>query len=339
MARYFATFVAGTKNIVVDILKQKFPSISFEELYPNLAVFKLDSDLRKDEDLPWFNNYFYLLNKFGSPVMQSFQKQVEWAIQRDTFIEKLKEFIAIHKFSKYRVYFFEERHSVSQQEELSQLKEYISAHTKLRYSAYESDFEIWFLKRREGISFVGARLSKKPDYQEVLEKGELRHELAYQLCYLAEPQSYEIILDPFCGHGSIPITLERHFKFRKLKAFDIDTRSITTTMKNRDFGYSDIEVSQEDGFTLKSLADNSVHKIVTDPPWGLFSELADLENRYSQMLKTFYRVLKSAGRVVLLTSQQDVVETIVKDIPFTILNKHVVQVGGKESAIFILEKE
>ena len=55
-----------------------------------------------------------------------------------------------------------------------------------------------------------------------LQKGELRPELAYILAVLANLDSNKIVMDPFCGHGSIPRQIVKNFKYNMCFASDND---------------------------------------------------------------------------------------------------------------------
>jgi tRNA (guanine6-N2)-methyltransferase len=224
--RYFATFVSGFKKVIAEIMRKQFPDIHVEEIYDNLIVFSTDRNLDGKSHIPFLNNLCLLGNKFGSPAMQDFDKIIDWSINKDTFWQVIESYIKRNNLRKYRIYFFENVTTVSDQDNLTILKDFLSETLNLKYSATESEFEIWFVKRREGISLFGIRLTKKQDYQEVLPQGQLRDELAYLLCAYANPEKNDTVLDPFCGYGSIPFTIAEEFKVKKIFASDTDTERI-----------------------------------------------------------------------------------------------------------------
>jgi len=334
MNRYFATFVAGTKEIVTEILRREYKDISFEEIFDNLLVFKTDKQITPFTSIPYLNNVFLVINKFGSPEMQDFTKLTEWCLSKNTFINQFYTYADKYNFHQYKIQFFEDRISVSRQDDLSKLKVAID----LKHSSGFSDFEVWFLKRTEGVSFVGIRLTKKPDYQELLPKGELRHELSYILGYLSELKSTDTVLDPFSGHGSIPLTICKHFKVLKVIASDKEIGNIKTAMSNERVKYSNLSIERLDGYSLESIKDESIDKIVTDPPWGASTEVDNLKIKYEQMLNSFHRVIKHNGILILLTSQGELVDSLLKKVNFKLFHKYQVNVGGRGSYVYKLRK-
>jgi hypothetical protein len=120
MNRYFATFVAGTKEIVTEILRREYKDISFEEVFDNLLVFKTDKQITPFTNLPYLNNVFLVINKFGSPEMQDFTKLTEWCLSKNTFINQFYSFA-----DKYNFYYLLQNHQ----------KSYISWHTETTQNA------------------------------------------------------------------------------------------------------------------------------------------------------------------------------------------------------------
>ena len=74
------------------------------------------------------------------------------------------------------------------------------------------DLEFIFLRRTEGLMLFMLKLTYNRITEKSLQKGELRPELAYILAVLANLDSNKIVMDPFCGHGSIPRQIVKNFK-------------------------------------------------------------------------------------------------------------------------------
>lgn len=335
--RYFATFISGSKKIVGEILRKQYPYITVEEFYENLVVFHTTKPIN-DPNIPFLNNLCYLCNKFGSENMQEFSKLVDWATEKETFWQFVSNYIKFSKYKKYRIYFFENVTTVSEQEELTILKDFLSKTLNLSYSAHESEFEIWFIKRREGVSFIGIRLTKKHDYQETNEKGQLRDELAYILSAYASPTKNDVFLDPFCGHGSIPLTLATQFRVKKIFASDIDTTMIAEKIKESGRKYQNLQVSKQDGFTLDKTPDESIDKIVTDPPWGVALELENPVLQYGTLMKNINRVLKRKGVAVVLSTQIEAIKLGIKGTKLSITDEIEIYVSGQKAFVTQLEK-
>lgn len=169
-------------------------------------------------------------------------------------------------------------------------------------------------------------------------KGELRPELANLLCLISEPQKTDTFLDPFCGFGAIPIERAKNFPFGKVIASDIDLNNINLLKEKTK---QKIQIENWDALNLKEIEDSSIHKIVTDPPWGVYKqEGIDLISFYLKMLKEFYRILKPNGLLVLLTGRKLEIEKIINSSAslFLLEKKYNILVSGKKANVYKFRK-
>ena len=145
------------------------------------------------------------------------------------------------------------------------------------------------MKRSEGFVLFGLRITRHPDYKDVLQKGELRPELANLLCLISEPNKEDVFLDPFSGSGSIPRERTR-FPYKEIITSDLIPVKITRPLK---IDLKVVEVLQMSALNMTKILDNSVDKIVTNPPWGIeVGKELDLPKFYSRMTDEFQRVLR-----------------------------------------------
>jgi len=186
---------------------------------------------------------------------------------------------------------------------------------------------------------VGFRLTKRPNYEKILEKGELYPELAHILCLISEPNASDVFLDPFSGHGSIPIARALGFPFKIVYASDND-KGLVKKLKTKKIR-GNFVVGHWDATRLTNFENRSIDKIVTDPPWGLHSgtEL-NLERFYEDMLKEFIRILKKDGLLVLLTAQKELVELLLNKITneLILIKRYDTLVSGKKAGAYKLRK-
>jgi tRNA G10 N-methylase Trm11 len=81
---------------------------------------------------------------------------------------------------------------------------------------------------------------------------------------------------------------------------------------------------------------------VTDPPWGQFSQIDNLQDFYIKMLREFYRVLKIGGIAVVLNGNRELFEELVtaKNIgyKFDMVMEYKILVSGKKASIYKLIK-
>ncbi len=322
-SNYYSTFISGLANVIEKALKDTLSDVNIVLLLDGLIVYETKANFNKIQKIPFFNNSFslqgyhkgnidHLLEKSPHPVFSASidPEIIKGKTSFRVIISKENELIHIPK------------------QNLQILEQKFEKKLKLSIDRGNPDLEVWFLERSEGHAFCGIRLTKKPSTDKYLQKGELRPELAWILNFLSEPDSEDEFLDPFAGHGSIPIA-RKQFPFKRIIASDLNQELI----KNN----STIETHNWDALHLP-LEDNSIDKIVTDPPWGIFENI-DVEELYPKMMKEFARVIKPQGILVLLTAQKELLERLIdQNKSFQLEEKYNILVSGKKSGVYKLEK-
>jgi 23S rRNA G2445 N2-methylase RlmL len=222
------------------------------------------------------------------------------------------------------------------------VEERISRETGLRVNRSKPGREYWFLLRSEGLSLFMERLSRHRSFDKALHPGELPPPLAYLMCWMAAPEKTSLVLDPFCGYGSIPEQGCKHFPLKQFYAFDIKDevlRFSRTKLKGGTLARCTVQKTGiHDIFSF--LDEGTVDRIVTDPPWGLFEKTdIPLGQFYDEMVRIFFRLLKAEGRIVLLTAAKDEFAAAVsKQAGLEITDLTHVLVSGKKAGIFIVKK-
>jgi len=92
-----------------------------------------------------------------------------------------------------------------------------------------------------------------------------------------------------------------------------------------------------DALNLDFLSDDSINKIVTDPPWGLFfDKIANLESFYNALMREFFRVLAKNGLLVMLVSKNNVFENALKrnTDKFKLLLTYSTLVSGQKASVY-----
>jgi tRNA G10 N-methylase Trm11 len=187
------------------------------------------------------------------------------------------------------------------------------------------------------------RITTHTAYEQVLERGELKPELAYTLCFLSEPKEGDIFLDPFCGHGAIPLKRALSFPYNMVFAADKDQEQIQF-VRNRVKKLklkSMFIVKKQDALSMTAFENGFIDKIVTDPPWGLFESLdRDICEFYALMLREFSRVLNVKGILVILTARKEEFENALSSMGtrLKMLNQYNILVSGKKAAIYKIVK-
>lgn len=298
---YFSTFISGFGEIILEELQKQLSNFKQELLLDGLIVYSTNSDIEKIKGLKFLNNSFLQV--------------------------KPEEKINLNLGKSFRVVFSKENELVSvNKERLAKIENKIAKLNNLIVDRANPDFEFWFLERSEGNKFTGARITKHPDYKTVLAKGQLRPELADLLCLISEPDKNDIVLDPFAGSGAIKMA-RKNYPHKEIVSGDINPNNQN--------------IKKLDALNLKDLGNQSIRKIVTDPPWGIsIGKDLDLNDFYGKMLEEFFRVLKLNGLLVILVGQKELFEKVLEKFSdkFILLKKLNILVSGKKAEVYKIIK-
>lgn len=320
--KYFSTFASGLEPIVEEVLKSSIGIMSVDLLLDGLVVYSCNASPNQIKNIRIFNNSFVLIRLFTNNKVNSIEKMMG-AIIKDGIRPSQRLFPNIKTF---RVVTSKENQSVPINPKLmADSERLISKVFGMRPDRSKPQTQFWFLTRSEGHGFFGMRLTQHPDYGKVLERGELRPEITNILCLLSEPTKNDIFLDPFAGSGAI--AKERvKFPYAKIYSGDISPKNS--------------QIQKMDATKLDTISDESIDKIVTDPPWGLFNEKIDVSKLYTEMLESFYRVLRNNGIAVILVGDRSFFETLLEKfkVKFTLKQKLYILVSGKKAGVYKLVK-
>ncbi len=334
---YFSTFISGTSQIVKDALKAHVPKVKINMLFDGLLVWEGPLSPTQAANLRFFNSNFLLIDSLKEPS----KVKASETLAQSPNLEKYLNQTHFAKKTRFRLIFSQQNRFLSIGPEIiNPLKNKLETHPRLIYTQSKANLEFWFLARREeGYIFFGPKIRQRPTQKQA---GELKAELAYLLCFMSNPQTSDIILDPFCGYGVIPVELAKNFPVKKILAGDIDPKMVNLTRQRARKAKARITEGRWDATLLKTFEDDSIDKIITDPPWGQYqAKHLNIATFYAQILSSFYRILKKEGTVTLLTGQKTTLDTLLKQQSrkFRLLKKHDILVSGQKAAIFLFQKK
>ena len=342
--KYFASFASGMQLIIQDILEKQIPDAEIYQLFDGAILFETEKTYDR-LNMYCFNNIFSVITfapKSNHRDIEAFIRHIVNSKLHDEIISNNTK-----KFNTFRVIISSENQLVSIHNELkSKLENLIISQSRLKLNKSNSDTEFWILYRTEGFFYFLKRLSKHTAYEKILNKGELHPEIAFLMNWFAEADKNDILLDPFCGNGSIPIKRALHFPTKQIYAFDIDNAMINIVKKKilsrkSLSNMANIVIKQVDIKNLdKILPNESINKIVTDPPWGLHENIeTDIENFYFLALSKMEKALKYNGIIVLLIGRNVDIEKILKNFPnLCLIQNYKVLVSGKKANIVKIKK-
>jgi tRNA (guanine6-N2)-methyltransferase len=346
METYLSTFVAGLGGPVRSALEERLPDARIEIELDGLILYESGREAAAIRGLPFFNNSFLVLKTLsglGAGRGEEVLNEMLAAMLRDG---DLAGRIPRHLKGTFRlVTSWSNVLTAVDRELLEKVEERIAAAGRLRPHRGRPDHELWLSYRSEGHGFLLLRLTRHAAYEKLLEKGTLRPEIAWMLCWLSEPREGELMLDPFCGSGAIPMMrASRATQFPRglVLASDLDAalvEKLKARVKDDDLKRR-VVVRQGDARHLSRYEDGSIHKIVTDPPWGSFQELAaGPESFYREVLTELARVLAPGGLAVILLARTDFLLPLLATLPaLNLVESWPILVSGKKAEIFKLRK-
>ncbi len=347
---YFSTFISGAQEIVRRAL-QKRSRVKIIDLLDGLVVYQTDYNEKDLREIRFFNNTFRLLGSYQN--VHDFLDLIKAVTKDKSLGGTLKNLFTTP--TTYRLFTSEENRSINPGlPALETLEQKISQNRYLKTDFKKYQQEFWLIWRRGNQGFLGARITGKKPLAKHLKAGQLRPELAHLICLASRPGPQEVILDPFAGQGGLLTERLRAFPFKKALALEEDEK-LANDLKGkifRAYPKEKVQVRRESALEMGFLENNSIDKIITDPPWGHFKKLDQPEEFYTQMLQEFYRVLKSRGLAVILMGENFQFDQILQSMttkdknnqadplpsPWKISAQHHLLVSGRKANLWILKK-
>jgi tRNA G10 N-methylase Trm11 len=333
MKTCFSTFITGFEKVVEKRLPVDLNGLKkVKKIADGLIIYQTKEQAQKIKSLRYFNNSFLLIQIYESASLEG---AMHLLANDKALMERIANDIK-HLGRSFRVVFTDENKIVSLGNKAKDVENAFSG--KVVLDKANPDTELWFIKRKEGAVYLGLRLTRTDEEDKHLHKGQLRHELAHLLCLLSEPEQNDIFLDPFAGYGAIVMERIISFPYTKVIAGEKD-KQIFKLLQEKLKGKTGVVVGRWDATDLSSLTDGSVNKIVTDPPWGIYSNNMGLDSFYIKILQEFTRVLKKGGLAVVLTAQKELFEqTVQKCRDLLLTEKLNCLVSGKKASAYKLKK-
>jgi 23S rRNA G2445 N2-methylase RlmL len=204
-----------------------------------------------------------------------------------------------------------------------------------------ADVELW-ATMIDSEFFLTVRLSddamRHREYKAAHRPASLRASSAAALAWLSEPRDDDVVLDPFCGAGTILIERAHLGRYAMLLGSDRDAAALAAARVNVGARYKPIQLENWDAGALP-LGDASVNKIVTNLPWGLrYGSHGENRKLYPIWMREFARVLKPGGMMVMLTAEGRLMRELERTRKFAPSKIIRVSVLGKSAAIYVCRK-
>lgn len=172
-------------------------------------------------------------------------------------------------------------------------------------------------------------------YKRDASRGTLHPPVAAALAWLLAPGPGEVVVDPFCGDGTVPIEAAVAAPEAVVHGSDIDEARVDNARANAARAGAAVALETADAGHL-DFADSGVDVIVTNPPWNL---AVDAGGRLAGDLDPFWaqasRVLSRRGRVGLIMDASHDAAGIVRGAGYDVALVQAVRLAGRLSQIVV----
>lgn len=205
----------------------------------------------------------------------------------------------------------------------------------------DADMEFWmWLSGSEAL--VGLRLSdatmRHRTYKREHLPASLRPTVAAAMGWLSQPSPEDIVLDPLCGAGTLLIERAMLAPFERVIGGDQRDEAVAVARTNARHAGVHAEWRTWDARHLP-LDDASVTRVITNLPFGKqIGSHQQNESLYAALAREFSRVLARDGRMVTLTSEDQLWERLIREQGWRINKKTVIVVLGQPASIVVAER-
>ena len=213
-----------------------------------------------------------------------------------------------------------------------------------RYAEENATLELW-LTIHGKTAICGVRLSDRTmrhrTYKVEHQRASLRPTMAAAMVRLAELRAGLVVVDPMCGAGTILaealVVLGESRQPSTVVGGDIDRGAVRLAMTNlRRLGRPTL--CHWNAARLP-LADSSVDRIVSNPPFGKqLSSPAEVGRLYARVAAEYDRVLKSRGRAALIVSEFPLLRDAMRKFGWRTERTLRVRVLGQSAVISVWRK-
>eukprot|EP00578_Thalassiosira_sp_NH16_P018309 CAMPEP_0181094364 /NCGR_PEP_ID=MMETSP1071-20121207/9954_1 /TAXON_ID=35127 /ORGANISM="Thalassiosira sp., Strain NH16" /LENGTH=780 /DNA_ID=CAMNT_0023176689 /DNA_START=50 /DNA_END=2392 /DNA_ORIENTATION=- len=191
-------------------------------------------------------------------------------------------------------------------------------------------------------------LSKERHFLRFRNAVTIKTNLAYAMIRCANIKNGDLVVDPFCGSGTILLeALDVYQKQIKCVGMDVSRRSANGARENalaEGFGDDLCQFHCCDARNFRrKLEEESVNAIVTNLPWGIMTghkNVSDLQSMYEVFLRTAWYILKDRGRIVMLVLRGLQLTRIIRKLSgrYRLLSVNCVRTTNNLPSIVVVEK-
>ena len=218
-----------------------------------------------------------------------------------------------------------------------------------RWQTVEDNSQVEFWVNLLGSHLlIGLRLSDREmrhrHRKKVALPAALRPSVAAAMVFLTQPAPTDCFLDPMCGSGTILLERRQMGPYGQLWGGDIVHKYVKATRRNlfpgrRQRRPKPIYFYGGNGRFLP-FPTQTIDKVAVNLPFGKqIGSKAEIKQLYPAFLAELDRVLTDEGRVVLLSSEFDLVKEALRPTRLQIVTGYSIAILGQWGRIYIIEKQ
>jgi len=190
-----------------------------------------------------------------------------------------------------------------------------------------------------GIMISDQRHEMMMRYYPMLGITKLRTSIAHCIGRRANIQPGDVVLDPCCGSGTIPIECAMCWKGAVYCGGDIDPESVKRSYTNAKHCGVNFDIFLWSARRLPFRA-NTIDKVITDLPFGNKSGSHKTNQKlYSWLFKEMNRILKVGGFALMLTVEKKVMNGLLKiNKNWNLIEEFIIDMDGMLATLYILQK-
>jgi len=192
-----------------------------------------------------------------------------------------------------------------------------------------------------GISLTSSVSMHRRGYRIYDHPAALKPTLAYAMLAIANTRDGEVIVDPMCGGGTIPIEAGLFHEDAEIYGLDISRKYVELSRRNAYAAgvYGLVKFMQWDARKIHEVSLPSIDHIISNPPYGIrYGDPWAVRRLYREFLESAYKILASGGKLTIITTEYSYVNRIAEKIGYIKVHERVVQHGGIYPHIVVLSR-
>jgi len=338
---YASSYISGFGKPIEAILKRHIKDVIIVKHFDGLIIYKTKQEFSALR-MPWFNNTYQVLAMAATDIKIPYETAVKkFMTKNEPNFAGISDNLNATKNKSFKILPFDSNSPTSIDFNIIKpLETKIKTNLKIKNEFRKHDLDIILSRRREGCFLLLLKLTYTRLTEKNLPNGALRPELCNILAQISDIKPTDIILDPFCGHGSIPKEIQKNLKYNMLFASDQDETLVANLKNEFKKNKKNLFIKQRDALNLSYFQNGFFDEIITDPPWNAYnSKDEDFSIFYGKMLTEFHRILKPNGVCTVLMGNVTDFEKALKSVNFKILEKYHILVNGKKANVYKLVKD